>query len=480
MSVILEQTGRESCHAREIVAEKGLLHPFDFAPPRKLHVVLAGIYFVFNSSLGSSISSGAHDEIADHFHIPNDSIQMVLPTSLYMAGFAIGPVLFGPLSEYFGRKPVLVITFSIYLIFTMSCALAPTFAALLAFRFFCGLGGSAPNAVLGGLFSDIYEDPHQRGLAMSWFMFATTFPPLLGPIISGFISTITWRWTFWAGLIIGAPGLPLLVTMPETYVPVLCKVNGRSHDEKESTSQKLSRGRPGPRGFSNEMSTVLSRPFLMFTREPIVFCCSLYLALIYSTLYLYFQAYPIVFQDLYGLSAGVTGLAFLPILPGSIIAFVVIFVYSSHHSKAMKAGLAWAQLEEYRRLPLACIGAPGIPIAQFWLGWSAKLSIHPVVPMMSGVFFGFGYLLIFVALLNYLTDAYKKFSASASAAASTLRSVFAVFLPLATTPMYTKLGINWASSLLGFFSIVMAIVPFVFIKHGAWIRANSKFAQRAQ
>lgn len=201
--------------------------------------------------------------------------------------------------------------------------------------------------------------------------------------------------------------------------------------------------------------------------------------------------------DLYGLSAGISGLGFLPsephihpfkdpasdsflVLPGSVLAFLAFFLYSSHHSKALKAGLAWAQSEEYRRLPLACIGAPTIPIALFWLGWSSKLSIHPVMPMMSGVFFGFGYLLIFIALINYLTDAYKQFSASAAAAASTSRSIFAVFLPMATNSMYGTLGINWASSLLGFFSIGMAVIPFVFIKKGAWIRANSRFAQMAQ
>ncbi|KAB8208079.1 major facilitator superfamily domain-containing protein [Aspergillus parasiticus] len=371
---------------RPSVSRKSMVRPFDFSAARKLHIVVAGIYFVFNSSLGSSLPSGAHDAIADYFYIPQDDLKMVLPTSLYMAGFAIGPLIFGPLSERFGRKPILVTTFAIYNLFTMACALAPTFPALLIFRFLCGLGGSAPNAVLGGLFSDIYNDPHQRGMVMSIFMFATTFPPLLGPIISGFVSTVSWRWTFWAGFIIGGVGFPLVLVMPETYMPVL---------------------------------------------------------------------------------------------PGSILAFVLFCLYSSYHTKALKNGLAWAKVEEYRRLPLACVAAPAIPIALFWLGWSSRSSIHPVMPMMSGVFFGFGYLLIFIALLNYLTDAYKQYSASASAAASTLRSIFAVCLPLATTPMYTKLGIDWASSLLGFFAIAMAIIPFVFIKYGSWIRENSKFAQRA-
>ncbi|KAH8432683.1 MFS transporter [Aspergillus melleus] len=463
----------------EPVTEKGFANPTKFSTKRKLHIVLAGIHFVFNSSLGSSLPSGAHDALAEYFDIPSDSLKMVLPTSLYMAGFAIGPVIFGPMSEYFGRRSVLLTTFTMYLIFTMACALAPNFPALLIFRFLCGLGGSAPNAVLGGLYSDIYDNPHQRGVVMGWFMFATTFPPLLGPIISGFVSTVSWRWTFWAGLIIAGVGYPLLVTMPETYMPVLIQRYEKSllrDEEKLSAWEEI---RVQTHEFSQKMGSVLSRPFVMITREPIVFCCSLYLALIYSILYLYFQAYPIVFQQLYGLSAGITGLGFLPILPGSILAFSAFVLYSKHHTKATLQGKSWTLVEEYRRLPLACLGAPTIPIALFWLGWSARLSIHPVMPMMSGVFFGFGYLLIFMALINYLTDAYKQFSASAAAAASTLRSIFAVCLPLATTPMYTKLGIDWASSLLGFFAIAVAVIPFVFIRYGEWIRGRSKFAQAA-
>ncbi|KAB8069766.1 MFS general substrate transporter [Aspergillus leporis] len=468
----------QSRHSKPPVSLKDSVSPSDFSSARKLYIVVAGIYFVFNSSLGSSLPSGAHDAIADYFQIAKDDLKMVLPTSLYMAGFAIGPLMFGPLSERFGRRPILVATFAIYNIFTMACALAPTFPALLVFRFLCGLGGSAPNAVLGGLFSDIYNDPHQRGMVMSIFMFATTFPPLLGPIISGFVSAVSWRWTFWAGFIIGGVGFPLVLAIPETYMPVLLRAHEQAlskyYIDSEATKSCLSERRS-----ADSTVRILCRPFSMIAQEPIVFCCSMYLALIYSLLYLFFQAYPLVFQGLYGVSPGVAGLAFLPILPGSILAFALFFWYSTYHTKALKAGSTWAKVEEYRRLPLACVGAPAIPIALFWLGWSSNASIHPVMPMMSGVFFGFGYLLIFIALLNYLTDAYKQYSASASAAASTLRSIFAVCLPLATTPMYTRLGIDWASSLLGFISIAMAVIPFVFIKYGAWIRSSSKFAQRA-
>ena len=131
---------------------------------------------------------------------------------------------------------------------------------------------------------------------MGWFMFATTFPPLLGPIISGFVSTVSWRWTFWAGLIIAGVGFPLLVTMPETYMPVLIQRYERSLIPAEEKLSSWEEFRVQAHDFSQKMGSVLSRPFVMIVREPIVFCCSLYLALIYSILYLYFQAYPIVFQ----------------------------------------------------------------------------------------------------------------------------------------------------------------------------------------
>ena len=82
-----------------------------------------------------------------------------------------------------------------------------------------------------------------------------------------------------------------------------------------------------------------------------------------------------------------------------------------------------------------------------------------------------------MAMLNYLTDAYETFAASAQGIASTCRSVFGALLPLASKSMFNALGIHWACSLLAFLSLGMAIIPFAFIKYGDRIRANSKFCQ---
>jgi MFS family permease len=148
---------------------------------------------VLNSTLGSSMPSGASEEIAKHFHVTSD-LQLVLPISTFLIGYIVGPIICGPLSENYGRKIVFRVAFLHYTIFTLATVLAPNWPAFLIFRFICGTFASAPIAVVGGLYADIFTDPRTRGVAMACFMAATTFGPVLGPMISGFTAPISWRW----------------------------------------------------------------------------------------------------------------------------------------------------------------------------------------------------------------------------------------------------------------------------------------------
>ncbi|RKK19610.1 hypothetical protein BFJ65_g6325 [Fusarium oxysporum f. sp. cepae] len=410
--------------------------------------------------------------------------RLVLLNSLYMLGFAIGPLIFGPLSEHLGRRPVLIGTYLGYMIFTLCCAVSPNFTALLIFRLFCGVAAAAPNAVVGPLFADIFDRPGPRGKATAYYMCATAMVPPLGPIISGYATRHSWRLTFWVGLGISGVFLPLVFCLPETYAPIIRKKYRVDPEVAEKQQPSL----------AQELKTIFARPFVMAAREPVVLFTSLYLALVYATLYLFFQAYPIIFQGVYQLSSGEVGLTFLPITAGSIVALGLFLGYSSYHSSAMKAGAAWANKIEYRRLPLACAGGPlwvvnlsndlisshafRIIASLFWLGWTSYSDIHPAVASLSGLLFGAGYLVEFMALLNYITDAYRQYSASAQAASSTMRSITAVVLPLAAPSMYENLGIQWACSLLGFFTLVLACIPFVFIRYGEALRKRSPFCQK--
>lgn len=96
--------------------------------------------------------------------------QKVLPTAIFLIGYVIGPLLFSPLSETIGRKPVLLSTFTVFVLGTLGCALAPNWASLLVFRAICGLVGSAPQTVVSGVYADLFSDLRSRGRAMAMYM----------------------------------------------------------------------------------------------------------------------------------------------------------------------------------------------------------------------------------------------------------------------------------------------------------------------
>lgn len=267
----------------------------------------------------------------------------------------------------------------------------------------------------------------------------------------------------------------MVILLPETYGPILLSNRARKLRKEDPSSRAIAPRDLETTDLNQLLTVILTRPLRMLAFEPIVSTSCAYLALIYAIFYMSFQAFPIVFQDVYKLSPGVTGLAYLPIFGGACIALAIFWIWDSVLARARARDAAWIRREEYRRLPLACLGGPLFVISLFWLGWSAREDVSFVAPMLAGVPFGMGFMLIFMALLNYLTDAYEIFAASANAASSCSRSLFAVVLPLATTPMFRRLGIPGACSLLGGLSAIMCVIPFIFIWKGPDIRRRSPF-----
>ena len=231
------------------------------------------------------------------------------------------------------------------------------------------------------------------------------------------------------------------------------------------------------KGMRQLMTITLTRPLRMILFEAIVLFSCLYLSLAYAIFYLFFEAYPLIFHGVYEFNTGTAGLPFLAIGIGAFLATGIFMYWDSILVRAKKRNAPWTKVEEYRRLPLACLGGPLYVVSLFWLGWTAKEKVHWIVPILSGVPFGIAFMLVFMALLNYITDAYEIYAASGMAATSACRSIFGAVLPIAAQPMYENLGIAWASSLLGFLSLGMCVIPFAFIKYGDRIRANSKFCQ---
>jgi hypothetical protein len=155
----------------------------------------------------------------------------------------------------------------------------------------------------------------------------------------------------------------------------------------------------------------------------------------------------------------------------------IIFFDNRRYIRATKSAGGFAPPEA--RLPPAILGGVVLPLGLFWFAWTNSPSIHWLASVAAGVPFGFGTILLFVSVLNYLIDAYTIFAASVLAANTVLRSLFGAAFPLFTAQMYDNLGIHWASSIPAFLALMCVPFPFLFYRYGSWVRLKSPFAARA-
>ena len=385
-----------------------------------------------------------------------------------------------PMSEipFIGRNPVYIGTLAAFVLLQLGVIYAKNFGMLLAFRFITGFVGSPVLATGGASISDMYK-PSKRAYGIAVWGVAAVCGPALGPLVGGFAASAKgWTWPIWELLwLSGACLIFLFFLLPETSsTNILYRrtVRLRKLTGNESLKCQPEIEAEGMTGKAIAMM-VLVRPFTLSFLEPIVFLLNLYIALIYALLYLWFESFPIVFVGIYGFTLGKEGLAFLGIFIGVFIVMPPFFWYLHRYTEPRfnEDG----ELKPELRLPPAFVGAFCIPVCLFWFGWSARESIHWIMPIIGSTFFTIGAFLLFNCVLNYLGDAYPKYAASVYAGNDLMRSAFGAAFPLFAGAMYHKLGVGWASSLLAFLSILFIPIPFVLYYYGESIRKRSKNAR---
>lgn len=427
------------------------------------------------AAFNSSSYSGCLIQIDESF---GSSIEVAtLGLSLYVLGFAVGPILWAPLGELYGRQPILFVSFGALSAFNAGSAGAQNIQTLVILRFFAGTFGASPLTNAGAVIADIFTAT-ERGFAMSLFATAPFLGPVLGPIVGGFLGQSEgWRWVEGvAAIFTGILWILSALLIPETYAPVLLQdrasklscITGKKYVSKMQLHQ-------GKASAKEELKKALSRPWLLMFYEPIVLLLSVFMSIVYGTLYLFFGALPIVYEEDRGWNEGQGGLAFLSIAVGMVVAVG----YSIFDNKRYLAKSAAGRGRPEERLIVAMIGGVAVPISLFWYAWTDSPSMPWAASVCAGVVFGFGMVLIFISLKNYLVDAYTIFAASALAATVILRSFFGAAFPLFTTYMYHNIGIHWATMVPAFLSLACAPLPFVFYAYGERVRRRCKYAAQA-
>lgn len=476
-------------------------NPMTFKDSFKWAITLIQASAALSVSFASSAYSGGISEIIMQFDISAEVA--ILGVSLFVMGFAIGPLLWAPLSELYGRQRTFFVSYMALSAFSAGAAGSQNIATLIILRFFAGAFGSSPLTNAGGVIADMFK-ADQRGVAFSIFAMAPFLGPALGPIAGGFLGESKgWRWV--EGLIAIFTGVVWIlssVVYPETYAPVLLRqrANALSKKTGQVYISRLEAGQPA-KSIGDQLKVSLLRPWQLLIMEPIVLLISLYMAIIYGTLYMCFAAFPIVYQEGRGWSPGIGGLAFIGIAIGMTLSTVGSMLDNKRYLRAA-AKSPDGNAPPEARLPPAILGSILIPIGLFWFAWTNGPSVHWIVSIIGSIWFASGIVLVFLSLMNYLVDSCKfsfplslcvwvcvqsrlileldvVFAASALAASSVLRSLFGAAFPLFTTYMYENLGVHWASSIPAFLALACVPFPALFYKYGDRIRAKCKYASEA-
>ncbi|KAH7138270.1 major facilitator superfamily domain-containing protein [Dendryphion nanum] len=444
-------------------------NPINWPFRKKWGTVLIVSAITFLTPLASSMFAPGVPDVMEAFNSTNDMLAGFM-VSIYVLGFAFGPMIIAPLSEMYGRLPLYHSCNVLFIIFSIAAAVASSMSQFIVFRFFMGCFGGAPLVLGGGTIADLISR-EQRGTAMVVWMMGPTLGPCVGPIIGGFLTEAKgWRWNFWfVAIVAGSFALGAVILMSETSAPVIL--------ERKAKRLRIETGNDKLRSkLASELSSrdlfkfSIVRPIKMLTLSPICAAMSVYVAITYAYLYILFTTLTPVFSNQYGWRGGVLGLSFLGLGVGSLVGQ---FVFTKFGNKIARKHMDRGDFQPEHRLYIMAGGGFFLPAGLFWYGWSVQAQTHWMVPILGTGVIGFGLLMTFMPANTYLVDVFTVHAASAMAANTVLRSLMAALIPLSSQKMYAAMGYGWGNSLLGFVSLLLVPIPFLFIKFGERIRNNS-------
>ncbi|KAI9725536.1 MAG: hypothetical protein M1828_003024 [Chrysothrix sp. TS-e1954] len=453
--------------------------------------------------MSASFIAPALPAIANDLHIENGAVLNVC-LSIFVLSFAFGPLLLGPMSETFGRRPGVLLSGLFYFIWNLAAGFSKTKGLMIAGRLLSGLGASDVYVVscsrvravvfstsrpgyaaderakkVGyGILNDLFP-PSQRGLALSMFSLIPLLGSAVGPIVGGVITQhTTWRWIFWSTSAFDALLLvAFFLFSHESYPPVLLarkaaslrKSTGNTdlHTEYDTADSKL----------SAKLSRSLARPFRMLAFHPIIQLLAIYNSFTFGTLFLVLTSFSSLYTSPshpYHLSVQASGLQYIAIVIGESGGAQLLAPLTDRLWARMQRRHGTAIVPEYR-VPLMLPSTFLVPIGLLWYGWSAQAGLHWIMPDIGAGLFAAGFITSSQTASSYVIDAYGEFSASGMAGTNFARSLAAFGMPLFAPAMYERLGYGWGNSLLaGVGAVTGTVVPAVLWWRGRELREKVK------
>lgn len=224
-----------------------------------------------------------------------------------------------------------------------------------------------------------------------------------------------------------------------------------------------------------------TRPIILLATEPVLAATTVWSAFCVGTVYLFTQSVAQVFTSLYHWPEYTTGYVLGAVVIGEVLGWVptlystrLYFASSRRNTETPGTPIPEA------RLYLSVFGSfLGLAGGMFLYAWASYPSLPWIAPAIGLTLAGVGIQVVVTAAADYITDIYAAsgYAGSAISAVAAGENVVAAFLPLAASRMYTTLGFQWASTLLGLLALVVSLAPVVFIIYGRRLRERSPYMQ---
>ncbi|CAK7897387.1 multidrug resistance protein 1 [[Candida] anglica] len=457
-------------------------NPYNWPIFHKVFFISEIAFLTGSVYIGSAVYTPGVDQMMEDWGISR--VQATLPLSLFVIGYGIGPMILAPFSENvtIGRTYIYIITLFIFVILQIPTALAPNIASLCVLRLIGGFISSAALATGGGSVGDVITFPYiPIGLA-SWST-AIVVGPSLGPLIgSVFVQLVGWRWTFWfMAILSGVSFLSLSFFLPESSSATLLyrkakRLRALTNNENIVSEGEISNMNVTPREL---LVNTLWRPIEISFFEPIVFFINLYIGMVYSVTYLWFEGFPILFLETYHFNLIEMGTTFVGILIGCSLS-AMFYIPVTYRIFTVKV-LAGEEMVPEVFLPLSIVGSVFMPIGIFIFGWSATASAHWIGPVIGSAIFVFGSFITFQTLFNYLSFSFRRYLASVFAGNVLFRGALAGCFPLFGADLFNNLAtskypVAWGTSILGFICVAMIGIPVIFNWRGPAFRTRSRYS----
>lgn len=452
-------------------------NPQNWSSSKKYFILFVLCLYTWTVYCTGPVYATAEEGIQQYFGV--SAVVASLGLSLYILAYGIGDLIFSPLTEIpvIGRNPVYYLTFIVFFAFSFGPTRVESFGGLMVLRFFLGFFGSPAlangGATVGDMF-DIFFLPY----GLCWWVFSAWAGPAVGPMIGGYAAMAKgWRWPMWEVVWMSAPTLVLLLLfMPETASATLLLQRARRLRKLTGDARLMSQGEIDQHHMTASaiLGSSLIRPMEIMLRDPSIFFVNLYTGYFYGVFYTFFEVFPLVFPVLYGFNLGETGLTFLSCLVGVVIAIAAYTAYLYFYMIPDNKKNGFRE-QEHRLVP-AIFGSFLMPVGLFIFAWTARTSVHWIVPLIGVAIFVIGHFFTMQSLFIYLPFSYPQYAASLFAGNSLWRSGVACASVLFARPLFINMGIAHGVTLLAGLSVAGIFGTIAIYVFGKKLRARSKYA----